>query len=122
MDLLIRKHKSQISGTASMNTITKQASRDILDKQIIGLNSLGLPLRTIGEKIGFHPTTVPQRLDALGVERADTRHAFMADIYDNLNESQKAWLMSEVGEHSNIKNYVQHLLLRAYHQSQGAPN
>ena len=50
-----------------MNTITKQASRDILDKQIIGLNSLGLPLRTIGEKIGFHPTTVTQRLDALGV-------------------------------------------------------
>jgi len=122
MVLLIRKHKSQISGTASMNTITKQASRDILDKQIIGLNSLGLPLRTIGEKIGFHPTTVTQRLDALGVERADTRHAFMADIYDNLNESQKAWLMSEVSEHSNIKNYVQHLLLRAYHQSQGAPN
>lgn len=104
-----------------MNTITKQTSRDSLDQSLIGLNSLGLSLRTIGASTGFHPTTVTQRLDALGVERADTRRAFMEDIYDNLTADQKAWLLSEVAPHSNIKNYIQQLLLRAYHDQKGTP-
>lgn len=97
-----------------MNAPTKQASRKALDATLLALNSLGLSLSTIAKKTGFHSSTVTQRINKLGAEPADTRRAFMEDIYNGLTEDQRDWLIGAVAPHTNIKNYMRHLLVREY--------
>lgn len=99
-----------------------RANRKASDEDIIRLNSLGFPLSRIGEELGCHPTTVTQRLESLGVKPADTRRAFMADIYESFPEAQMEWLEQQLGPHTPIKEYIKNLLTKEFMKAKGTPN
>ena len=89
-------------------------NRKYTDSEIVRLNSVGLSLYTIAEIIGCHPSTVTQRLRAIGISPADTRRAFMEDIYMSLPKDQQAWLEDQLGAHISIKDFVRKLLVKEY--------
>lgn len=84
------------------------------DNRIIELNSVGLSLSGIAERLDVHHTTVSGRLNALGVAPADTRRAFMEDIFEGLTPSQQQWLIDQLGPGHAIKDFVRSLLIQAY--------
>lgn len=89
-------------------------NRKASDEDIIRLNSVGLSLKTIGKELGCHPTTIVLRLGALGIPPADTRRAFMEDIYKQLPPDQQAWLAEQLGPTISIKDFVHNLLVERY--------
>mgnify|MGYP003478861633 FL=1 len=89
---------------------TKKAS----DAEIVRLNSLGLSLATIAEKCNCHPTTVTLRLQKLNIPPADTRRTFMEDVCTSLSLNQQDWLVSKLGPHFTIKDYVKGLIVQAF--------
>ena len=99
-------------------TIANRPNRKANDSDLIRLNSVGLSLSTIADKLKCHPTTVTQRLAALGIPPADTRRSFMEDVYMGLSDSQREWLISQLGPHLSIKDYVKNLLVREFIKSQ----
>lgn len=84
------------------------------DNAIIGLNSVGISLGGIGERLGIHHTTVTSRLKTMGIPPADTRRAFMEDIYDSLPEAQKEWLVNKLSSGGNIKDYIKSLINKEF--------
>jgi hypothetical protein len=84
------------------------------DNRIVELNSVGLSLGTIGEKLDVHHTTITYRLRALGIEPADTRRAFMEDIFEKLSIQQQEWLISQLGGGISIKEFIRSLLIRDF--------
>lgn len=99
-------------------TIANRPNRKANDSDLIRLNSVGLSLSTIADKLKCHPTTVTQRLVALGIPPADTRRSFMEDVYMGLSDSQREWLISQLGPHLSIKDYVKNLLVSEFIKSQ----
>lgn len=89
-------------------------NRKASDQDIIKLNSVGLSLGTIGGQLDCHPTTITLRLKALGVAPADTRRAFMEDVYNGLSSDQQEWLADQLGPHLSIKDFVKSLLVDKY--------
>ncbi len=81
---------------------------------IIRLNSLGLSLGTIAKTVSCHPTTVKQSLDKLNIPPADTRRAFMEDIYNSLSKEQIAWLSEQLGPRLSIKDFMLNLLVEKF--------
>lgn len=104
-------------GTNQMNPAAKP-DRKSIDSEIIRLNSVGLSLRAIGKRLGYHPTTITLRLNALGVEPANTRRAFMEEIYNSLSPEQQAWLESQLGPKISIQDFITNLLITRYVESQ----
>ena len=84
------------------------------DARIIELNNIGLSLSGIGTQLGIHHTTVSGRLKANGVAPADTRRAFMEDVYQSLAPAQQEWLIAQLGPGYSVKDFVRSLLIRAY--------
>lgn len=84
------------------------------DDRILALNSIGMSLNGIGDRLGVHHTTVRYRLKVLGVEPADTRRSFMEDVYQSLSPEQQEWLISRLGPGYSIKDFVRALLVRDY--------
>lgn len=84
------------------------------DLRIVELNSVGISLSSIGRRLGIHHTTVTSRLKALNIEPADTRRAFMEDIYDGLSMAQKDWLSGQLDGGRNIKDLVRSLIVKEY--------
>jgi hypothetical protein len=99
---------------ATANRPNRKAS----NADIIRLNSVGLSLTTIGKQLNCNPTTITQRLEALGIPPADTRRAFMENIYDSLTNDQQEWLADQLGPTISIKDYVKKLLVEKYLHSQ----
>lgn len=93
-----------------------RSNRKADDEDIIRLNSVGLSLATIANLLGCHPTTITLRLKSLGVEPADTRRAFMEDIFRTLSSPNQEWLADQLGPHLTIKEYVKQLIVKAYHE------
>lgn len=94
-----------------MSTVFRR-NRKGSDRDITRLNSLGLSLSTIGEKLGCHPTSVTLRLKSLKIPPADTRRSFMEEIFDKLpNDYQDriADLLEERQQFS-IKDYIRELI------------
>lgn len=89
--------------------------RKITDSELLAANSLGYTLQRIGELYDCHPTTIGQRLTALGASPVDTRRGFMTDILDSFNADQKEWLLAQLGPSHGIKDLVRNLLLKAYY-------
>ena len=89
-------------------------NRKAEDADIIRLNSLGLSLRTIGQALGIHPTSVNQRLQALGVPSADTRRCFMESIVLSLTDEQALWLSQQLGPTVNLKTLVHKLIVEEF--------
>ncbi len=94
-----------------------RANRKASDEDIIKLNSVGLSLNTIAEQLEVHPTTITLRLKALHVEPADTRRSFMEDIFTALSAAQQKWLISQLGPHIAIKDYVKNMLVERFVQT-----
>jgi hypothetical protein len=87
-------------------------NRKASDADIIRLNSLGHSLGYIAKELNVHPTTITLRLDNLGIKPADTRRTFMESILENLTPAQTEILVSQLGPHLSIKDYVQNLLVK----------
>lgn len=84
------------------------------DGIIVGLNSVGISLGGIARRTDCHHTTVTARLKALGVPPADTRRAFMEDIYDNLSLAQREWLIKQLGPGYSVKDFVRSLIIKEF--------
>ena len=84
------------------------------DLDIIALNSVGLSLSRIAGDLGIHHTTVTHRLKVLNIPPADTRRAFMEDIFDRLSLPQQEWLVAQLGPSHNIKDFIVSLLMKDY--------
>jgi hypothetical protein len=91
-----------------------RVNRKASDEDIIRLNSVGLSLSTIADLLEVHPTTVTLRLKALNIEPADTRRAFMEDIYTALSPAQQKWLAAQLGPHISIKDFVKNMLVERF--------
>jgi len=94
--------------------VSIQQKRTNTDHQIINLNNVGLSLAGIAEKLGVHHTTVTYRLKALGLTPADTRRAFMEDIFESLSPSQQEWLMNQLSPGYSVKDYLRSLLIKEF--------
>lgn len=92
-------------------------NRKASDQDIVNLNNIGLSLRSIGERLGVHHSSVKTRLESLNIPPADTRRAFMEDIYDGLTPGQQEWLGDQLDSGRPIKSYVRELII-AHHARQ----
>ena len=93
-----------------MSSVNRKAD----DLQIIGLNSVGLSLGGIAKRLDVHHTTITHRLKTLNIPPADTRRAFMEDIYDSLSKPQQEWLIEQLGSGHSIKDFIKSLIVRDY--------
>jgi hypothetical protein len=84
------------------------------DNDIVNLNNVGISLCGIAERLNLHHTTVTYRLKSLGIQPADTRRAFMEDIYESLSDPQKGWLIDQLSPGYAVKDFVRSLLIREY--------
>ncbi len=82
------------------------------------MNSLGLSLQTIAKTLNCHPTTVTQRLRDLNIPPADTRRAFMEDIYNRLSNHQKEFLAQQLSGETSVKDYVRQLIIADFNKNQ----
>jgi len=89
-------------------------TKKVSDLEIIGLNSVGISLGGISKRTGIHHTTVTMRLKNLGISPADTRRAFMEDIYEELSEAQQQWLVDQLIGGRAVKDFVKSLILKEY--------
>lgn len=90
------------------------SSRRANDLDIIALNSVGLSLSRIARDLDIHHTTVTHRLKTLNIPPADTRRAFMEDIYDGLSPQQQRWLINQLGSGHSIKDLVKSLIVEKF--------
>lgn len=91
-------------------------NRKSSDRDILRYNRIGMSLAGISTMFGCHPTSVTLRLKSLGVAPADTRRAFMEDIYASMPEDYIEVVADilEEGDDSNkntIKGYVRDLIV-----------
>jgi hypothetical protein len=84
------------------------------DTTIMNLNNVGISLCGIAERLGVHHTTVTHRLKVMGLAPADTRRAFMEDIYEGLSMQQQQWLINQLGPGYSVKEFVRSLLLKEF--------
>lgn len=91
-----------------------RSNRKVSDEDIIRLNSVGLSLATIARQLGCHTSTVTQRLWALNIPPADTRRAFMEEIYLSMPAEQRAWLESQLGASISVKDYIRNILAKEF--------
>lgn len=96
-----------------MNKLNRP-NRKATDADIIRHNSLGRSLKDIAKLLDVHPTTVTLRLQALGIEPADTRRAFMKNILMSLTPAQEQWLADQLGPHVSINDYVRGLIVKEF--------
>ncbi len=86
----------------------------VSDLKIIALNSVGLSLSRIARDLDIHHTTVTHRLKTLNIRPADTRRAFMEEIFDGLSSAQQSWLIDQLGAGRAIKDLVKSLLVKEF--------
>lgn len=84
------------------------------DNDLIALNSVGISLAGIARRLNCHHTTVKARLVILGIPPADTRRAFMEDIYDALSQRQQHWLQEQLNPTNSIKDYIRALIIKEF--------
>lgn len=92
-----------------MSTVFR-ANRKATDADIVRLNSVGLSLATIARALSCHPTTITLRLKSLNVPPADTRRAFMEDVFVALNPDEQEWLADQLSASMSVKDFVQRLI------------
>lgn len=84
------------------------------DNRIIELNSIGISLTGIAERLGVHHTTITYRLKALGIAPVDTRRAFMEDIFEALPANQQQWLIGQLGPGHSVKELIRSLITKEF--------
>lgn len=101
-----------------------RVNRKATDADIIRLNSVGLSLTTIGRLLSCHPTTITLRLQSLGIPPADTRRAFMEDVFIRLSDDEREWLADQLSSTVSVKDFVELLIKQehARHLLKGKPH
>lgn len=102
-----------------------RANRKATDADILRLNTVGLSLATIARALGCHPTTITLRLKALKIPPADTRRAFMEDVFLSLTEPQQEWFADQVEAAPSLRDYITQLITAEYdrtHHQHSGPN
>ncbi|QYW01818.1 hypothetical protein PP761_gp77 [Stenotrophomonas phage Paxi] len=92
-----------------MSTVLRH-NRKAGDDEIVRLNACGFSLKTVGQILGLHPTTVTIRLQQLKVPPADTRRAFMEGVFAGLTIPQQEWLADQLNAGVSVKDYVTQLV------------
>ena len=94
-----------------MSTVLRR-NRKGSDRDITRLNSLGFSLSKIGERLSCHPTSITLRLKSLKISPADTRRAFMEDIWNDLplDFQEEVADLIENGNIGSIKGYIRNLI------------
>jgi hypothetical protein len=97
-----------------MSTVLRR-NRKGTDTEIVRMNAIGLSLATIAQTVSCHPTSVTLRLKSLKIPAADTRRAFMEDIYFSLPAGFKddladILLADGTVKPKSIKDYVRELV------------
>lgn len=110
--------KSSLELDMTTNTVRKRAkterkSRKFTDADLIKLNNVGLSLKTIGQALGVHQTSVKARMVDIGIQPCDTRRSFFEDIFLTLTEDQQEWLADQV-ETIHVKKWLTNLIVEAY--------
>lgn len=100
-----------------MSTVNRP-NRKATDADIVRMNSVGLSLGTIAKALDVHPTTITLRLKSLGIPPADTRRAFMEDIFLQLPVDQKEWMADQLGPHLSVKDFMKNLIVEKYISTQ----
>lgn len=95
---------------SSVNRPNRKAS----DADIVRLNSIGLSLASIAKLLDCHPTTITLRLQQLNIPPADTRRAFMEDVFNSLSSDQQKWLADQLGPHLSVKDFIKNMLVKEY--------
>lgn len=96
-----------------MSTVLR-INRKASDGDIVRLNACGFSLKTIGQILGLHPTTVTIRLQSLKVPPADTRRSFMEGVFSGLTNSQQEWLADQLNAGVSVKDYITTLVRKAH--------
>ena len=89
-------------------------NRKVTDTDIVRMNSVGLSLGTIAKAFDCHPTTITLRLKSLNIPPADTRRAFMEDIFLSLSLDQQEWLADQVSANYSVKDFVRKLIIQEF--------
>lgn len=89
-------------------------NRKAHDADIVRLNSVGLSLGTIATLLKCHPTTITLRLQQLNIPPADTRRAFMEDIFNSLSPDQQHWLADQLGPHLSVKDFLKNVIVKEF--------
>lgn len=98
-----------------------RSNRKVTNEDLIKYNNMGLSLKAIGSILNVHPSTVKIRLDQMGIPTADTRRAFMEDVYSTLTPAARDWLADQVTDGGmTIKQIVSHLIMGACVQNHTA--
>lgn len=93
-----------------MSTVLRR-NRKGSDREITRLNALGLSLATIAERLKCHPTSITLRLKGLTIRPADTRRAFMEEIYQGLPQGSEDTIADMLEDRKmSIKEYVKELI------------
>lgn len=96
--------------------------KKLVDEQLlIAMNSLGYSLYTIAAAMPCHPSTVTNRLQELGIPATDTRHSFMELVIDPTSDDVKEWVLNQLTQTKNIKDFVRELILDKYNQRNQTP-
>lgn len=95
-----------------------RVNRKASDGDIVRLNACGFSLKTIGQILGLHPTTVTIRLQSLKVPPADTRRSFMEGVFVGLTEPQQEWLADQLNAGVSVKDYITILVRKEHAQQQ----
>lgn len=96
--------------------------KKLVDEQLlIAMNSLGYSLYTIAAAMPCHPSTVTNRLQELGIPATDTRHSFMELVIDPTSDGVKEWVLNQLTQTKNIKDFVRELILDKYNQRNQTP-
>ncbi|MEQ1950900.1 hypothetical protein [Mesorhizobium sp. CN2-181] len=84
------------------------------DATIVKLNNVGLSLQGIADRQGVHLTTITNRLRVLGIAPADTRRAFMEDVFESLTAQQQDWLIDQLAPGHSVKEFIRALLIKEF--------
>lgn len=97
--------------------VVLRTNRVASDSDILRLNACGLSLRTVGRITGVHPTSVAARLRLLNAPPADTRRAFMEDVFAALSGPEQDWLCDQLNQNLSVKQYTINLLKQEYQRT-----
>jgi AcrR family transcriptional regulator len=94
-----------------------RANRKATDADILRLNTVGLSLATIARALGCHPTTITLRLKSLKVAPADTRRAFMEDVFLSLSEPEQEWFADTIQTVHSLREFITKLITDEYQRT-----
>lgn len=77
-------------------SVALRHNRKSSDADIRRLNGVGLSLAMVAQAFDCHPSAITLRLKAMGETAADTRRAFMQDVFLSLEPEVQEWFADKM--------------------------